>query len=104
MVNECTFGGCDRQVYAVGLCRPHYIQRRKGNNLTPIRQYNRVHDGKKKCTRCGEVKTLDNYTFTPEGYPTTMCRPCTAEREKAAYHANKNKVDSGSTTITGGSE
>lgn len=37
LVQECSFDGCHRNVKSIGLCGTHYIQKRKGNELTPIR-------------------------------------------------------------------
>jgi hypothetical protein len=33
----CGFPGCVRPVYARGLCRPHYVQRQRGEGLREIR-------------------------------------------------------------------
>ena len=37
LVQECSYDGCHRNVKSIGLCGTHYIQKRKGNELTPIR-------------------------------------------------------------------
>jgi len=34
---QCLFEECEREKYSLGYCRTHYIQRRNGKPLTPIR-------------------------------------------------------------------
>lgn len=34
----CTFEGCPRYVKAHGLCQSHYMQRRRGRQLSPLRK------------------------------------------------------------------
>lgn len=36
----CTFPDCGRDMHAKGLCKAHYVQRRLGNQLTPLRPPN----------------------------------------------------------------
>ena len=42
----CTFEGCDRKHYAKGLCSGHNYQRRKGQKLKKLKEYNKY----KYCT------------------------------------------------------
>ena len=36
--DHCTVAGCERGVYAKGLCNPHWQRARRGKPLTPIRE------------------------------------------------------------------
>ena len=38
MRSECAFDGCERVVYAKGLCHAHYGQERRGGELKPLRE------------------------------------------------------------------
>jgi len=38
----CTFGGCEKDAEALGLCWGHYQQRRAGNPLRPLRVYSPI--------------------------------------------------------------
>lgn len=33
----CSFSGCERKHYGGGLCQPHYLQRRRGSDLKPLK-------------------------------------------------------------------
>lgn len=37
----CTYDGCGRKHYGKGLCHGHYMQRKRGVSLSPIRDYER---------------------------------------------------------------
>lgn len=100
----CKFEGCDKPKYVAGLCRGHDNQKRKGKELTPLREKNYVKDGKKRCPKCGETKSLDEYTIRTNGYPNSACRKCVAAFYRGRYSDKKSKVDPESTTINGGSE
>lgn len=60
--DQCTFTGCDRQLWANGLCNAHNNQRHRGEALRPLRQMSERRSALKQ-------KVLDR--VTPE--PNTGC-------------------------------
>lgn len=74
----CAFDGCGRAVNSLGLCQTHYIQQRKGRELTPIREYKRSQRDEKGrvCTECSEYKLNDEYYVRKDGSQNTKCKEC----------------------------
>lgn len=60
---ECTFQGCNREVAALELCRPHYDQQRRGEALRPVR------------ARKGAVRRCSFGGCTREHYSRSYCEP-----------------------------
>ena len=76
----CSFNDCLRSVSAKGLCKPHYEQRRRGNQLKPLLETlstTCVMDG---CERTVHVKTRQlcryHYQRLIRGYGELLPRPC----------------------------
>ena len=80
--NPCTFEGCENRAKARGLCVGHYGQWKKGKPLTPLRQFNRVRDGRKRCPRCHEDLPLEAFG-RKLNIQTWLCKPCTAIYHRA---------------------
>ena len=77
MSDTCEFDGCERAVSSRKLCGTHYMQRRRGVELTPIRSYVRSDADEKGrvCTECLEYKLNDEYYIRPHS-KNTKCKQC----------------------------
>lgn len=49
-----------------------------------------IIDGKKTCTRCGELLDLDKFRVLKDGRYDSWCKPCNALHANKYYHNNKN--------------
>lgn len=62
--DNCSYQGCDRQRFALGLCTGHYQQQHSGRELAPLRK---VRSGLHKdetgrvCTGCDTYKPWNQY-------------------------------------------
>lgn len=43
-IKICQFGGCERPAKCLGLCEPHYLQKRRGSELSPIHSKKRPNN------------------------------------------------------------
>jgi len=77
-VGQCSGPDCDRQAkyrQPVPTCEGHHQQLGRGADLTPLRQYNEIADGAKRCAKCGETKALA--AFNRQGkHWTSQCKAC----------------------------
>jgi hypothetical protein len=78
---QCSFDSCFRFAVRVGLCHTHYMQRRRGKPLTPIRAYRdpkpdqprriarpslvRDEQGRKRCNLCTQWLAVDQFYADP---------------------------------------
>lgn len=81
----CSFEGCGLWVKASGLCNGHYLQRSKGNDLTPLTTRHarsaRDEHGRKRCRRCGTWKSEAEF-YNDAGSSDGLngyCMPCTRD-------------------------
>jgi hypothetical protein len=74
----CTGPDCDRLARYLDpqpLCGGHVQQVWRGAPLTPLRQYNQVSDGAKRCTRCNTVKPLAEFNRRGK-HQSPECKAC----------------------------
>ena len=90
----CSFNDCLRSVSAKGLCKPHYEQRRRGNQLKPLLETlstTCVMDG---CERTVHVKTRQlcryHYQRLIRGYGELLPRPCEVCETEFVPRRNRN--------------
>lgn len=61
----CAFLDCGRRVRSSGLCGGHYLQRHRGEELRPLREYIDTTEldehGRKRCSRCREWKAVEEF-------------------------------------------
>lgn len=65
---KCKFEGCEKPSKNLGLCVGHYTQVNRGQELRPLRQYNRTpykDDDGKVCTKCNEYRKYELYYDNP---------------------------------------
>jgi hypothetical protein len=74
-MNKC-IGPCDREAEIKGMCRAHYGQARKGQELKPLRQ---VATTEKLCPGCDTVKPKSEYYLRKNGNFQSKCRECMKE-------------------------
>lgn len=97
---KCQFIPCGGDVYVKRdqLCKSHYMQHWYGKPLTEIKVKKRYiyffDEAKrlKECTKCSEVKSFDEYNYSPTGKANLQarCRTCTR-----AYAKEQSKVSKG---------
>lgn len=77
----CEFELCERGVNSRGLCGTHYMQRRQGRELTPIRTYIKavVDEKGRVCTECGEYKLNHEYYQRMVG-KASKCKDCAIKK------------------------
>ena len=91
-MKTCSFRGCGRPHFAHTLCHTHYSQKRRGDELTPIRaRRNRAalaerdDQGRKSCPRCSQW--LPECDFMPDEKRSdglsTYCKPCRSAHARA---------------------
>ena len=87
---NCSGPGCVKAAKYLShtLCAAHAAQKRAGKELTPLIQKNRIKDGKKVCSACGELLPLSEYPYTKTtgGRPTSRCKPCLSVATRARRH------------------
>lgn len=78
MVRTCNYAGCDKKIYAKGLCNGHYCQLRAGLALRPLRQRKMLHTDEhgRVCTSCGAYKTWTDFYVRANGTRHSACKPC----------------------------
>jgi hypothetical protein len=57
----CAFSECENPAHCKGLCSGHWNQQAKGRDLSPLKSFNRVVDGMKRCNVCDEVKPISEF-------------------------------------------
>lgn len=98
-MRTCTFSGCDRKHEAHGLCKPHYRQAQRGNQLKPILvvkdycsiiQCSKTHKAKGYCAK--HYKILSVYGISPGVYEDMLrdqdnkCRICKQHKPLVVDH------------------
>lgn len=88
----CRFVPCGEPIYVKKdeLCKSHYMQQWNGKPLTEItvkKKYVYLFDEEnrlKECTKCGEVKSFDEFNYSPTGKANLQarCRICTRAYSK----------------------
>lgn len=56
------------------------------------REAQRVAEGTKPCTSCGQALPLDQFSPSFRDRPTARCKPCSAAATRARYHADLTKA------------
>lgn len=81
---QCSFTGCNKDAISNGLCRGHYTQRYRGQDLTPLKptgENRPVVDGKKTCRECKKNKPVSEfYQMNRRGKLSTDCKPCYSKK------------------------
>lgn len=93
----CIFEGCDRPNFGDGLCGSHYMQRRRGVELRPIRPPRpEPGEGLLWCGRCKQFVDESEFGWDPtRDQPKRTCRPCAAADQKSYVGRNREKVNLG---------
>jgi len=88
----CSFESCDKPIEAKGLCKGHYYQLRRGQELRPLRkkiskaEAERLRArGLKRCPECDQVKPLENFAKNKSRKDGRhhQCKACLAEYREA---------------------
>lgn len=96
---DCIVEGCTNKQKTRNLCGTHYNVWLSGRDphsdykhktgTKPVR--NPVEGGRKRCTKCGEVKTQKNYYVRSDGYIYPHCKDCHAVMTKIIHDRNQAK-------------
>ena len=63
-MNECSFEGCTKEIHARGLCSGHLWQDYNGQELRPLKVYQKSDiglEGYRRCNYCDEVKRVSEF-------------------------------------------
>ena len=100
MSKTCSFEGCEHKLYCRGLCKTHYEQLRRGEELRPLRKRTSPKEaerlrpyGLRKCTECGQIKPLEDFAKNKHNSDgrDSRCKACHAESARQWRRANREK-------------
>jgi hypothetical protein len=75
--HACSVDGCERvaRYLSPDLCGGHYQQAKRGAEFTPLVPKWGAVDGEKRCTKCGETKSVDLFN-RHSGRISAACKAC----------------------------
>lgn len=85
-VTMCAFEGCGRPVKHKGLCKSHYMQQWRGEQLRPLRLGQRQDANGKVCSSCKEYKPWSEFYRRSNGDTyQSECSTCMSQRSRRNY-------------------
>jgi hypothetical protein len=92
MSKACSFEGCERKHHGKGLCRSHYNQKWRGEELQPLRKQISTAEaerlraqGLKRCPDCDQIKPFEEFNRNKHNKDgrQNQCKACRAEYREA---------------------